>query len=146
MLCTQFLHLKNGSGRHGVRAQVLGKEPWGDCFPDKLGFLPPSLSLLTELEASADEPGAVGPVGNCSVWSAALRAPLLVKTAEMRDSVGALGPRGRPLSLAGVQGCGGDKEEPMSSLSEAPLQGQGRVRGSARPSSFCPPFTFHPVY
>lgn len=72
---------------------------------------------------------------------------LLVKTAEMRDSTGALGPQGRPLSLAGVQGCGGDKEEPMSSLSEAPLQGQGRVvGGSARPSNFCSPFTFLPVY
>lgn len=31
---------------------------------------------------------------------------LLVKTAEMRGSVGVLGPLGRPLSLAGVQGCG----------------------------------------
>lgn len=53
---------------------------------------PPPQSLSTESEASAGEPGAVDPpAGNH------LEGPrLLMKTAEMWGSVGALGPRKNP--------------------------------------------------
>lgn len=113
----QFLHLKNG--RVGLLALSFmgltsgsGHRCWErdlgvSVFPRQAGLaslsLPPSLALLAEVEASADEPGAVG----TALHGVLPQGPrLLVKTAEMRGSVGGLGPLGRPLSLAGVQGWG----------------------------------------
>lgn len=93
----QFPNLKNGSDRVATSllngavirmgAQVLGKLLGLLGFPDKTGFL--ALPLPPWLRASADEPVAVGPpAGNHPAGPR-----LLMKTAEMWDSVGALGPR-----------------------------------------------------
>lgn len=77
------------------------------------GRLPRLAVLLPELEASADEPGAVALLWEPPYMGCCPEGPrLLVKTAEMRGSVGALGPPGQTFVLSWSPGLLGDKEEP----------------------------------
>jgi hypothetical protein len=89
LLPLSFVGLTSGSG-HRYRGRNLG----ATVFPRQArlsGSLPLSLSLLAKV--SDDEPGAVALLWEPPCVGCCPEGPrLLVKTAEMRGSVGALGP------------------------------------------------------